>query len=112
VRRYDFVKDLARLEFLLADGLADVGFAIALTNDPSYWKGGDREDVTDAAFRLGEGRTLARALAWAAHTGAGTMLGREAPIALVGSHELRWRDFSRVEGGRYGTFRYLLVQVS
>jgi hypothetical protein len=68
--------------------------------------------VTDAAFRLGEGRALAGALAWAAHTGAGTMRGREAPIALVGSYDLRWRDFSRVEGGRYGTFRYLLVQVS
>lgn len=32
--------------------------------------------------------------------------------ALAGSYELRWRDFSRVEGGRYGTFRYLVVEVA
>jgi len=111
VRRYDFVKDIARLEIMLADGAADDGFAIALTNDPSYWQGGNREDVADAAFRLGEGRALAGALAWAEHTGAGTMRGRESPIALTGSYELRWRDFSRVEGGRYGAFRYVVVQV-
>ncbi len=112
VRRYDFVKDVARLEVLRADGAADDGFAIALTNDPSYWQGGDREGVADAAFRLGEGRALRGALAWAAHTGAGTMRGRESPIALTGGYELRWRDFSRVEGARYGTFRYLLVEVA
>jgi hypothetical protein len=111
VRRYDFVKDLARLELLLTDGATDDGFAIALTNDPSYWQGGNREDVADAAFRLGEGRALTGALAWAAHTGAGTMRGRESPLALTGTYELRWRDFSRVEGGRYGTFRYLVVEV-
>lgn len=111
-RRYDFVKDVGRLEVLLADGAADDGFSIALTNDPSYWKGGNSESVADAAFRLGEGRTLAGVLDWAAHTGAGTKKGRERPLSLVGTYQLQWRDFSQVEGGRYGTFRYLVVQVS
>jgi hypothetical protein len=110
VRRYDFLKDLARLEVLLGDGIADDGFAVALTNDPSYWQGGNRQDVADAAFRLGEGREVAGALAWAAHTGAGTMRGRESAIELTGRYELRWRDFSRLEGGRYGSFLYLIVQ--
>jgi len=110
-RRYDFAKDVGRLEVLLADGFADDGFSIALTNDPSYWKGGNPETVADAAFRLGEGRTLAGVLDWAAHTGAGTKKGRERPLDLVGKYQLRWRDFSQVEGGRYGAFRYLVVQV-
>ena len=112
VRRYDFVKDIVRLEVLVADHVADTGFAIALTNDPTYWQGGNREDVMDAAFRLGEGRALAGAVAWAAHTGAGTQHGREVPLLLAGSYQLRWRDFSRVEEKRYGVFRYLVVQVS
>jgi hypothetical protein len=112
VRRYDFVKDVARLEVLTADGYADDAFSIALTNDPVYWKGGTREDVADAAFRLGEGRILAGAAAWAGHTGAGTMRGREAPISLLGSYELHWRDFSTIDGGRNGIFRYLVVQVA
>lgn len=111
VRRYDFVKDIARLEVLCKEGYADDGFSIALTNDPAYWKGGNREEVADAAFRLGEGRTLAGAVAWAAHTGAGTMRGRETPITLLGSYELGWRDFSQVDGGRNGLFRYVVVQV-
>ncbi len=112
VRRYDFVKDIARLELLRAEDAADDGFAIALTNDPNYWQGGDRERVADAAFRLGEGRALEGALQWAAHTGAGTMRGRESVIALAGRYEIGWRDFSVVSGGRYGTFRYLAVAVS
>ena len=96
---------------LLADGYADDGYAIALTNDPAYWKGGNRETVTDAAFRLGEGRTLAGAFAWASHTGAGTMHGRETPLSLTGSYELLWRDFSSVAAPPNGQFRYLVVQV-
>jgi hypothetical protein len=111
-RRYDFVKDVARLEVLTSEGYADNGFSIALTNDPSYWQGRNREDVAYAAFRLGEGRTLAGAAAWAAHTGAGTMRGRELPLALLGSYELRWRDFSTVDGVRNNAFRYLVVQVA
>jgi hypothetical protein len=112
LRRYDFVKDVARLEVLLRDGLADEGFAIALTNDPSYWRGGERENVVDAAFRLGEGRALAGALAWAVNTGAGTMRGRESAIELAGRYDLRWRDFSHVDGAGYGSFRYVVVTVS
>jgi hypothetical protein len=41
--------------------------------------------------------------------GAGTMRGRESPLALAGSYELLWPDFSRVEGGRYGTFRGVIA---
>jgi hypothetical protein len=111
-RRYDFIKDVGRLEVLLHDGLADIGYAIALTNDPLYWQGGEREDVADAAFRLGEGRTLAGVADWSAQTGAGTKRFREQPLSLSGSYELQWRDFSHVEGGRYGLFRYLVVAVS
>lgn len=111
-RRYDFIKDVARLEALLRDEHADYGYAVALTNDPLYWRGGDREDVADAAFRLGEGRTLAGVMDWSAQTGAGTKLTRDQPLSLAGSYELQWRDFSQVEGGHYGTFRYLVVAVS
>jgi hypothetical protein len=111
VRRYDFIKDVARLEVLRREDYADIGFSIALTNDPAYWQGGNREGVVDAAFRLGEGRTLSGALAWAAHTGAGTMRGRETPIDLVGDYELVWRDYRTLEGERNGRFRYLVVVV-
>lgn len=111
VRRYDFVKDVGRLEMLRQEGLADDGFAVALTNDPSYWQPNVREGTTDAAFRLPEGRRLAGVLNWAAHTGAGTMRDRTTPIALGGDYLVTWRDYSKIADERYGHFRYLAIEV-
>lgn len=112
VRRYDFIKDIARLEELRAGDAADDCFAVGLTNDASYWSATLRDDVSDAAFRIPEGRQLAGMVAWATHTGAGTMRGRETPITLAGTYVLGWRDYSRVSAGRNGEFRYLAVQVT
>jgi hypothetical protein len=112
LRRYDFVKDVARLEVMLRDGAAHEGYAIALTNDPSYWQGGDYSRFIDAAFRIDEGRKIEGVLRWAAHAGAGTTRGRDDAIALTGSYDAGWRDFSKVPDARYGSFRYLAVEVS
>ena len=111
IRRYDFVKDILRLERMRLEDLADDAYAIALTNDPGYWRPTAREGTVDAAFRLAEGRRLAGLLAWAAHTGAGTMVGRKDPIALGGDYLVTWRDYSRVGTERGGHFRYLAVEV-
>jgi hypothetical protein len=110
VRRYDFIKDIIRLENVVPDG-ADVGYAIAVTNDPSYWNLSGRTQVTDAAFRIHEGRELSGALAWAETTGAGTMRKREKALSLRRTYLTTWRDFSRVEGAGYPEFRYLSVEV-
>ena len=37
LRRHDFLKDIARLERVVADGEAKSGFAVLLTNDPLYF---------------------------------------------------------------------------
>ena len=111
VRRYDFIKDIARLEALVPR-LANVGFAVALTNDAGYWQPGVRGDVVDAAFRLHEGRQLAGSMAWDARAGAGTMRNREAALAIRGVYIANWRDFSEVAGDGAGRFRYLAVEVT
>ncbi len=36
--RYDYVRDVQRLEGEVATGRAKQGFAVLLTNDPLYWK--------------------------------------------------------------------------
>ena len=110
VRRYDFIKDIVRLENVVPGG-ADVGYAIPVTNDPSYWNLSGRAHVTDSAFRIHEGRELSGVLAWAETTGAGTMSKREAALSLRGAYLATWRDFSRVEGTGYPEFRYLSVEV-
>jgi hypothetical protein len=110
ITRYDFVKDLVRLERVLGSGLATSAVAILLTNDSAYWKEAIRPTSVDTSFRIAEGRTLAGTLAWASHTGAGTMKGREAPLTLVGRHALRWIDYSSFPGS-YGRFRFLAVTI-
>jgi hypothetical protein len=111
VIRYDFVKDLVRLERIAREVPGTVGYAILLTNDSSYWKESLRPRSVDAAFRLDEARTLAGQLAWAAHAGAGTVIRREAALTLSGNYQLGWLDYSQVPSSRYGRFRYLLVEI-
>jgi hypothetical protein len=110
VSRYDIVKDISRLEALVPV-VADIGFAVVLTNDPNYWERSRRDDVVDAAFHVYEGRELSGSLAWHARAGAGTTRSRETALALRGVYVANWRDFSRIEGSGHGHFRYLAVEV-
>jgi hypothetical protein len=111
ISRHDVVKDITRVEAIVADGYADYGCVLALSNDPSYWQPSSRVDSIDTAFRLHEGRVLAGTLNWAPHAGTGTTKGRDTPLRLVGQYPCRWRDYSRVSlpDGRTSVFRYLLI---
>ena len=111
-RRYDFLLDIERLEFVRSrPESCKAGYAVMLTNDSSYWKVPGRSDTVDADFRVHEGRKISGALAWAARTGPGTMKGRESPIRLQGSYRLRWQEYSNFPEKSYGRFRYLAVSV-
>jgi len=60
-RRYGFIMDILRLEQVVYDsGMAKAGFAVLLTNDPSYWKLPQQgwQDTVDAAFRIHEGMVI------------------------------------------------------
>ena len=73
ISRYDFIKDLVRLERYVSSTENTTGYAILLTNDDLYWRESTR-DVKSAAFFLHEGRTLDSdvTLAWHESTGDGT----------------------------------------
>jgi hypothetical protein len=110
--RYDFVRDVARVESVAAAQPGVTGYALALTNDSSYWRAPTRPRATaDTAFRLHQGGTITGELAWASMTGPGTMRGRTTAHVLKGSYPLEWRDYSRVADGPAGTLRYLLVEI-
>jgi hypothetical protein len=108
---HDVVKDIVGVETALADGYADCGCVLLLSNDRSYWQPPARADCIDAAFRLHEGRILAGTLAWAARAGAGTTKGRDTPLQLAGRYTCHWHDYSQVSlpHGRTAVFRYLLI---
>ena len=112
-RRYDFVKDVQRLEYVRQiPNPANYGFAVLLTNESMYWTPQTRADTIDADFRIHEGRQIGMGeLRWSGNAGAGTRKGREEPIRLAHSYDLRWHDYSTL-GDRAGQqFRYLAVAV-
>lgn len=109
IARYDFCKDLCRLEALVSAYPGLIGFAVFLTNDQSYWQPGSRDTNVDHAFRMHEATELAGELGWAKHASAGTTKGRTSALALKGSYGLAWQEYSTVSDARGGSFRMLSV---
>jgi hypothetical protein len=52
IGRYDTLKDIQRLEQVVAAVHNSSGFVLLLTNDRSYWTASGRQDTVDAVDRL------------------------------------------------------------
>jgi hypothetical protein len=61
IGRYDFIKDIVRLERFVESHLGSVGYAILLTNDDGYWRETKRLGTADIMFRIHENRAEWRA---------------------------------------------------
>lgn len=117
--RYDFLKDVERLEWVVARRREDTrGIAVLLTNDPLYWEVSKKRNAKDSEFHLHEGRELCRrpeGMDWAESTSEGTRKGKDVPIVLNGSyHSLEWTSYRVLDGDRKArnrTLRYLAVEV-
>jgi hypothetical protein len=107
IGRYDFLADVGRLERFVAAKRATSGCAILVTNDSSYWSASARLGTVDEKFRLSEGRIIHGLLAWHEHASAGTMRGRERPIALTGRYVAAWKPYSTPCAAPGGEFRFL-----
>lgn len=110
--RYDFLKDIQRLERVVADRKAKSGFAVLLTNESNFWKPPRRgcETTIDTNFRLHEGQIVTGVLKWERKK------DREVPIRLKGSYNLNWQDYSHwgeqaLLWLRRNSFRYLAVSI-
>lgn len=113
IRRYDFLKDIERLETLVQLGKVRDGFAILLTNDSAYWKkrSARSADTFDAQFHLYDGRKICGELAWKKGAGRGTTKKREAHLFFKKRYKLLWREYGNVDTDKHSEFRYLLVHV-
>ena len=109
--RYDYIKDIWRLEEITDAIPRCCGWAILLTNDSSYWHASRRTDTADASFRISEGMRIGGQPGWGAKASARTTRGRENAIALRGRYTSSWSDFSKVATYRNGTLRYLALEV-
>jgi len=111
IGRYDFVKDIYRLEQMVKADKKVFGYAILLTNDSAYWKTPKNKQTVDVDFRLHNGRILNGVLSWQG-AGAGTIHGRETAIAIEGQYQLQWQEYSEINSKSYGRFRYLMTSVT
>lgn len=110
--RYDFIKDVWRVETIVASSTRAAGYAILLTNDPLYWARSHHGRTVDANLRLHEGRDLHGTLDWGTQASEGTKRGRERALQLTGSYPLRWKDYSRASvEAKCTKFRYLAVAI-
>ncbi|WP_409345981.1 hypothetical protein [Paenibacillus sp. MBLB4367] len=107
--RYDFLKDIMRLEHVVQKEPDTVGYAVLVTNDPAYWSEA-LSDTVDSAFRLQEGKVLNGELAWGGEASAGTMRGREKPVKLRDRYQVEWKPFSIVDSAK-GVFRSLTFKI-
>jgi hypothetical protein len=125
IGRYDFLKDLCRLEGFVTSGAAEQGWALLLTNDPRYWTLG-RTGTVDSAFRIHEGTALEGAVEWDKRASDGTKKRREQSLVFSGKYGLTWGTYSRAPEVQFSNekkagaglkkvdceFKYLLLQVS
>jgi hypothetical protein len=111
IGRYDFIKDIQRLEQIVSSLKNIIGYAILLTNDRTYWTRPKANRPVDADFRLQQGRILHSTLSWGVGASAGTKRGREEPLELNGTYVVHWKNYSQPSAKSYGRFRYLAVKV-
>lgn len=112
VGRYDFMKDIQRLEQVAVAHQNITGYAILLTNDSAYWVEPANHSTVDANFRIHDGRIVEGILAWGAKASDGTKKDREQPLELQGKYLLQWVDYSHPSSARYGEFHSMVVKVT
>jgi hypothetical protein len=107
--RYDFLKDVARLERYVASVQNSTGLAIFLSNDCLYWKE-PRQGITSVQFSIHDRKEISSKaeMRWAARAGPGSTKGREEPIVLKFNHYCSWKNYSTVNRSQ---FKYLLLTV-
>ena len=113
--RYDFLKDVQRLEEFISKHRNAIGYAVLLTNDSSYWKPPRNDSTVDASFRIHEGRLVHGTLSWGSRASKGTTKDREGAIVVQGNYQLAWQDYygavTLSNLGNHTKFKYLLVKV-
>lgn len=112
LRRYDILKDIARIEQLIAAGVVSGGMSVTITNDRSLWQTASRAATNDEAFRLHNGRVVTGSLGWADHAAPGTIRGREKALEITGAYSLEWAEYSQIDAPRNGDFRMLIAEVA
>ena len=107
--RYDFLKDVQRLEEIIIQHSNVVGYVIFITNDSSYWQPSQKHNSVDTAFKIHQGQKINGELSWSPETGSNTKKNREKSIRITGEYRADWKRYSNL--GHNGEFRMLCLQI-
>lgn len=109
--RYDFFKDLSRIETFAQTGPDRAGYVVFLTNDSAYWKAPSVVGRGYEGFAMNDDRDISGTLCWGEGASAGTRHRREANIGIRGCYRLQWSPYSSL-AKPYGQFRYVCVKAA
>lgn len=102
---YAYLKDIQRIENIRE--YIKVGYTVFITNDLVYVdgckKGSNYEQFSLQDKAIKNGR-----LDWKKGTSAGTKKGCESPIHLEGTYDIKWQDYSNIDGCK---FFYLINEI-
>lgn len=110
--RYDFLKDIERLEGFCGCKKYTVGtgYAIFLTNDSMYWEPSKR-DCVDKLFRIHKGREITGDIHWVGETKPGTTKGRDKPLHLEGQYQITWNPYELAKNTKL-QFQYTIIEIN
>ena len=111
IGRYDYLKDLERVENITATHDNTSGYAIMLSNDSAYWKKPTITNTVDSSFLIHEGRDINGSLSWKSDAFNGTTSKREKPLKIQGAYHVQWENYSVINSSSYGEMRMLTLEV-
>jgi hypothetical protein len=110
ITRFNFLRDIERLESEIPIRENSVGFVLLMTNRRALWEKGDRT-ANDAAFHIDDGirRGL---LEWASPPSPNTVERAGESLWIENNYDTKWRTYSDIPKlKKNGLFRYLLLKV-
>ncbi len=108
--RYDFLKDVQRLEEIIMKYPETSAYAIMITNDSLYWRNPSKLDSIDKDFKIHQGRNIHGTLSWSPKVGKGTTENKD-PIQIHGKYCMNWQSYSDIDQ-EYEKFRMLCLQIN
>jgi hypothetical protein len=111
--RFDFLKDVSRIEECIENKQAEIGYAIMLTNVDVFWREMAPGQNSEQFF-LHEGRKIAKnvPMKWHEKASTGTLAGRVDGLTLSNDYQIHWQDYSFLGEKEQINFKYLALKIN
>lgn len=106
--RYDFIKDISRLERIICGQQNKFGYVIFLSNDEKYLQG-TKETNQDFSFNIENNITITHGeKSWSEEKNIKNLGSRRNSLDINNDYCVKWKDYSIFENIK---FNYLLIKI-